>query len=161
MGIIDLIIIICFLPAIYFGIKNGLIKQLISLAVIFGGIWLSIRFADVVSKWIVKYVTISDTWAKIISFAIIFTCVAIILDLLEKLLTKIIKITLLGWLNRLLGVVLTFGIFALVLSVVVYFVDSLNNLLEFIPAEKMDESTFYPFLLNFANTLFPYLKSIF
>lgn len=161
MGVIDLIIVICFLPALFFGIKNGLIKQLISLAVIFLGIWLSIRFADLVSTWILQYLHIPEIWLKVISYILIFACVAIILSLVGKLMEKIIKVTLLGWLNRLLGVILTIGIFGLFISVTVYFVDSLNGLIEFIPEEKMEESVFFPFFLKVANSLFPFLKSIF
>ncbi|MDD2292854.1 MAG: CvpA family protein [Bacteroidales bacterium] len=161
MGLIDIIIVICFLPALYFGIKNGLLKQIISLAVIFLGIWLSIRFADLVSTWILKYLEISKIWVNIISYIIIFSCVAIILSLVGKLMEKVIKVALLGWLNRLLGVILTIGIFALIISVTIYFIDSVNNLVEFIPEYKIEESKLYPFFLKTANSLFPVLKNLF
>ena len=77
------------------------------------------------------------------------------------MLEKIIKISLLGWLNNLLGIVVTFCIFALVLSVVVYFVDSANNLLDFIPKEKLEESRFYPALLDLSKKVFPHFKELF
>ena len=52
MGTIDIVILACFLPAIFIGLKNGLIRQLVALAVVVLGIWLAVRFSDVVAAWI-------------------------------------------------------------------------------------------------------------
>ena len=161
MGVIDIVIVCCFLPVLYFGIKNGLIKQVVAFAVIYFGIMLSLKFATPAADWVIQHVKIPEFWAKAISFILIFFAVALLLNLLGKMLEKIIKISLLGWLNKLLGIVVTFCIFALVLSVVVYFVDSANNLLDFIPKEKLEESRFYPALLDLSNEVFPHFKELF
>ena len=161
MGVVDIVIVCCFLPVLYFGIKNGLVKQLVALAVIYFGITLSLKFAAPVSEWVLQHLQIPEFWAKAVSFILIFFVVALVLSLLGRIIEKIIKISLLGWLNKLLGIVMTFGIFALVLSVLVYFVDSANNLLEFIPKEKLEESRFYPMLLDLAKEVFPRFKELF
>lgn len=161
MGIIDIIIVLCFLPAIYFGIKNGLVKQLISLATLILGIWLSIRCADIVSGWILRYVELTQFWVKIISFIVIFFGVALLLNLLGNLIEKIIKITLLGWLNKLLGIVLSIVIISIILAVVIFLLNSINQLVKFLPADKIAESNFYTPLLDLANSFFPYLKNLF
>ena len=161
MGVIDIVIVCLFLPALYFGIKNGMVKQLVALAVIYFGITLSLRFSGLASQWIMDHVKISEFWAKAVSFVVIFFVIALLLNLLGKMLEKIIKISLLGWLNKLLGVITTFCLFALVISVLVYFVDSLNNLLDFIPKEKMEESRFYPALLDLSKQVFPHFKELF
>lgn len=161
MGVVDIVIVCCFLPVLYFGIKNGLVKQLVALAVIYFGITLSLKFAAPVSEWVLQHLQIPEFWAKAVSFILIFFVVALVLSLLGRIIEKIIKISLLGWLNKLLGIVMTFCIFALVLSVLVYFVDSANNLLEFIPKEKLEESRFYPMLLDLAKEVFPRFKELF
>ncbi len=161
MGVVDIVIVCCFLPALYFGIKNGLVKQLVALAVVFFGIKLSIRFAAPVSEWVLQHLQISEFWAKTISFILVFFVVAIVLSLLGRIVEKILQITLLGWLNRLLGIVATFCLFALLLSVLAYFVDSANNILEFIPKEKLEESRFFPMLLQLSQEVFPFVKDLF
>ena len=161
MGVIDIVIVCCFLPVLYFGIKNGLVKQVVAFAVIYFGITLSLKFATPAAEWLLQWVKIPEFWAKAVSFILIFFAVALVLSLLGKLIEKIIKISLLGWLNKLLGIVVTFCIFALLLSVVVYFVDSANNLLDFIPKEKLEESRFYPVLLNLSKEVFPHFKELF
>ncbi|HPH53059.1 MAG TPA: CvpA family protein [Bacteroidales bacterium] len=161
MGVIDIILLVCFLPAFYFGIKNGLVKQIISVAVIYFGITLSLRFADMVSSWLLKLFTLSDFWIKAISFVLIFLVVAILLNLIGKLIEKILKIALLGWLNRLLGVVVTLAIFVLILSTIIHFVDAANETFHFIAEDKIAESKLYPALLDLSYKLFPYFESFF
>lgn len=161
MGVVDIVIVCCFLPVLYFGIKNGLVKQLVALAVVYFGITLSLKFSAPVSEWILQHVKMPEFWAKTVSFILIFFVVALLLSLLGKIVEKIIKISLLGWLNKLLGIVMTFCIFAILVSVIVYFVDSANNLLEFIPKEKLEESRFYPALLDFSKEIFPRFKELF
>ena len=161
MGTVDIVIVICFLPVLYFGIKNGLVRQLVALAVIYFGIILSLKFSTPAAEWVKTRIEIPDFWAKAVSFVLIFFAVALVLSIFGRIIEKIIKISLLGWLNKLLGVVMTFCLFALLLSVVVYLVDSANNLLEFIPKEKLEESRFYPLLLQLSQEVFPRFKELF
>jgi len=161
MGVVDIVIVCCFLPVLYFGIKNGLVKQLVALAVLYFGITLSLRFSAPVGNWVVEHVRISHFWGKAISFILIFFAVALVLSLFGRVIEKIIQISLLGWLNKLLGIVMTFCLFALLLSVIVYLVDSANNIVEFIPKEKLAESRFYPALLHLSQQVFPRFQELF
>ena len=73
MGTIDIVILACFLPAIFIGLKNGLIRQLVGLAVVILGIWLAVRFSDAVSAWLITAkITTEPFWAKALSFVLIF-----------------------------------------------------------------------------------------
>ena len=74
MGVIDIVIVCFFLPALFFGIKNGMVKQLVALAVIYFGIVLSLRFATPVSQWVLEHVKMTEFWAKAVSFILIFFC---------------------------------------------------------------------------------------
>ncbi len=161
MGAVDIVIVCCFLPVLYFGIKNGLVRQLVAFAVVFFGLKLSLKFAAPLAEWALQHIKFPEFWAKVISFILIFFVVALLLNALGRIVEKIIKISMLGWLNKLLGILMTFCLFALVISVLVYFVDSANNLLEFIPKEKLEESRFYPALLQLAQDVFPHFKELF
>ena len=154
MCTIDLIIAVCFLPAIYFGIKNGLVRQLISLCVVYFGIKLAVRFSLPVSTWLEGHVGVTEFWSKTISFILIFLGVALILSIIGRAIDKIIKISLLGWLNRLLGVVLSFLIFGLVIASAIHLLDHANNLFHFISEEKVAESKLVPLLLDLTENLF-------
>lgn len=161
MGTVDIVIVCCFLPVLWFGIKNGLVRQLVAIAVLYFGITLSLRFSPQVAQWFPESVGMSDFWAKAVSFILVFFVIAVLLSMLGRIIEKIIKISLLGWLNRLLGIVMTFCLFALAGSAIVYLIDSANNLVEFIPKEKLQESRFYPALLNLSREVFPRFQELF
>lgn len=162
MALLDIIILCCFIPAIIIGIRKGLTLQLVSLAVLYFGIKLAIRFSPAIAGWIVNLIpTMPDIWAKAIAFVLIFLAIALVLGLLGKLADEIIKISMLRWLNRLLGVVAAVIVFAIGIAVLVNVVDSINNTLGFIPKEKIAESRLYPLMLDFSKELFPHLKDLF
>ena len=161
MGTIDIVILACFLPAVYLGLKNGFIRQLVARAVVAGGIVLALRFSDTVGAWLQQRIKVEPFWIKAISFALIFIAVALVLNLVGKLLEKVLSIAMLGWLNRLLGLALALATSALLIGVIVYMVDSANQLVEFLPKKKIEESRFYKPLLTLVQNVFPYLKSLF
>lgn len=161
MGTIDIIILACFLPAVVIGLKDGFVRQLVALSALILGLYLSVRFSAPVGQWITERWHLEPFWIKVISFSAIFIAVALVLSLLGKLLEKVLKITMLGWLNRILGLVFAIITTALVLGTIIYVVNSANGMLEFIPEEKIAESRLYKPLLHLVETVFPYLKSLF
>ncbi len=161
MGTIDIIILACFLPAVVIGLKDGFVRQLVALSALILGLYLSVRFSAPVGQWITERWHLEPFWIKVISFSAIFIAVALVLSLLGKLLEKVLKITMLGWLNRILGLVFAIITTALVIGTIIYVVNSANGMLEFIPEEKIAESRLYRPLLHLVETAFPYLKSLF
>ena len=166
MGTVDIIILACFLPAAFFGLKNGFVRQSVALAVIFLGVYIALRFSPAVGQWICDHFStdqweIKQFWAKVIAFALIFIAVALVLNLIGKLIDKILKIALLGWLDHLLGLVVSIVTASVVIGLLLYFVDSANELLKFIPEEKIAESHLYKPLLGLVSWVFPYLQQLF
>lgn len=161
MGTIDIIILACFLPAIILGIRDGLIRQLVAMAVVIGGILMSTRFSGAVGEWILGWFEVEPFWLKVISFAIVFIAVALVISIIGKLLEKVLDIAMLGWLNRLLGMVVALATAALLIGTVIYMIDSANNLMEFLPKEKIEQSRFYKPLLELIQRVFPIFKQLF
>lgn len=161
MSTIDIIIAVCFLPCLFFGLKHGLVKQITSLCTIYFGVTLSLRFSAPVIEWLSKHVNISPLAAKMVSFIVIFFVIALLLSLLGRLVEKVLQITLLGWINKVLGVAMAFIIFAVTLSAITFIVDQANNSLSFIPKEQISKSRAYPELLKLSKLIFPYFKQLF
>ena len=160
MATFDIIILLCFLPAIYLGLKNGLVKQIISFCVIFFGIKLSLQFSAPVGEWVIEKLGMKEFLGKVLSFIVIFLVVSLVFTLVGRAVEKIIKITLLGWLNRLLGVLLALAVAAIAISVLVQLFDTLNGNLHIVEEAKIAESKFYPHLLDLAKEVFPRIKEI-
>ena len=161
MGILDIILLICFIPAVVRGISKGFVEQLIALLSIIIGAWVAYHFGGIISEWAAGYLHVNEKVLNVICFTLIVIVAVLILFLIGKLITGVIKIVMLGWLNRLLGLVFALLKAALVLGLLVTLFDSLNGLLGIVSQETLDESFMYPWLKNFADTVFPYLKNLF
>ncbi len=142
------------------GISKGLVKQIVAICVIYFGITLSLRFTDIVSTFISERTSLQGFWLNLISFIVIFCIVAIVFTLLGGVISKIIKVSLLGWVDRLLGILLALFITAIIISTLIYFIDSINNLIQAVPKEKIEESKLFSPLLNFAKHIFPQLVNL-
>jgi membrane protein required for colicin V production len=159
MNILDIIILICLIPAVIQGIRKGFISQMISIISLIAGIWASVRFADLASQWLSQYITASDQVLKISSFIMIMVLIFIALALIGKMLEAAIKLIMLGWLNRLLGMCLSLLKCVLILGLIAVAFNSLNETFGFVKSEYLADSTLYPIIRNIADVIFPYLKS--
>ncbi|MBR2298046.1 MAG: CvpA family protein [Bacteroidales bacterium] len=162
MSIIDIVILVPFAFALYKGIKNGFVGQIAGISGIVLGIILGTRFSALVSGYISQWIEASESVIKIISFAIIIVLVIIAAALLSKAIEKLFSFVMLGWLNKLLGVLLAFAGTAFILGAVICLISYVNETwFTIIPQEKIAESVLYQPLEDLANMVFPYFKNLF
>lgn len=160
MNILDAIILIALIPAIIQGIRKGFISQAISIISIVVGIWASARFASIVTAWVSQYITASEQVLKIVAFALILVFVFLVLGLLGKLLESVLKLVMLGWINRLLGVVFSLMKAFLIIGLVIIAFNSLNSSFGIVNPEVISDSVLYGPLKNLADAVFPYIKNM-
>ena len=160
MNILDIILLICFVPALIQGIRKGFIAQAISIISIVAGIWASARFADVVSAWVAQYITASEQVMKVVAFALILVVVFIVLGLVGRLLEGLFNLVLLGWVNRLLGVVFALLKTVLIIGLLIIVFTSINDNFHFVQESVLNESVLYPHLKKIAFEVFPYVKDM-
>lgn len=160
MSIIDIILLICFVPAIINGVKKGFISQVISIVSIIAGVWVSFEFAAIFAEWIGKYIQASENILNIVAFAVIMVGVFVVLGLVARFIEGIVKFVMLEWLNKLLGVVFSLLKAGLIIGLLIMLFSSLNNNLHLVDEQVLAESTLYTPLKNMAYTVFPYLKSL-
>ena len=160
MNILDAIILIALIPAIIQGLRKGFISQAISIISVIAGIWASARFANMVTAWVSQYITASEQILKIIAFALILVIVFIILGVLGKLLEGVLKLVMLGWVNKLLGVVFSLFKTFLIIGLVIIAFNALNNSFGIIKPEVISDSVLYEPVKSLADAIFPYIKSM-
>ena len=160
MNIIDIILLICFIPAVIQGIRKGFISQVISIVSLILGIWMSARFASVVSSWLSQWITASGQVLEIVAFALILIVVFLVLGALGKLIEATIKLIMLGWLNKLLGVVFSVLKTGLIVGLIIMAFSSLNDTFSLVKPETLSQSVLYSPLKNIADDVFPYLRDM-
>jgi membrane protein required for colicin V production len=160
MSIVDIILLICFVPALINGIRKGFISQVIAIVSLIAGVWVSYEFASLVGQWIGQYIEASENILSLIAFAIIMICVFVVLGIVGRFLEGIIKFVMLGWLNKLLGAAFALLKTGLIIGLVIMLFSSLNNNLHIVEEQVLAQSQIYIFLKSIAYTVFPYLKSL-
>ncbi len=160
MNIVDIILLICFIPALIQGFRKGFISQIIAIISIILGVWLSFRFSSSVSVWLAQYIQGSEQIMKLISFALILIAVIAGLTVLGRLIEGTFKLVMLGWLNRLLGVAFSLLKAGLVVGLAIMAFCSLNNTFGLVSEDTLNQSVLFPPLKDLAYTVFPYLKEL-
>ena len=161
MNILDIILLICLIPAIVQGFRKGFISQVMAIVSVIAGVWLSVRAAAPVSEWLGQYIQGSDQVLKIISFALIFIGVALALGALCRILEGMMKLIMLEWLNKVLGMLLSLLNACLIIGLVIMAFCSLNNTFNIVSEETLSQSVLFPPLKQMAYTVSPYLKEFF
>lgn len=159
MNILDIIILICLIPAIIQGFRKGFISNAISTLSIIAGIWASARFANMFGIWLSQYFDVSEQVLKVISFLGILTIVIVGLELLGKLLETVIKMMMLNWLNKVLGILFSIFKYMLIIGLILLALSTLNETFQIIKPEATADSILFGPLVNFADAAFPYIKN--
>ncbi len=161
MATLDLILLVCFIPGIIRGLSKGFLEQALALAGIVLSVWAAFHFSSMVSSWLQPYLTVSETVLNVIAFALILIAISLGVLLVAKLLTKVVELAMMGWLDKVLGLVFALAVNALVIGVFVILFDTLNQKFSFVKAEVLDASVLYTGLRDLSCLVFPYLKAFF
>ena len=161
MGTLDIILLVCFIPALVQGLSKGFVQQLVGLVAIFLGVWAGWHYADQAGAWLSGFFTLDEKLMHIVGFAAVAAVAILALILLGNLISKALDLAALGWADRLLG--LAFALFkaALIIGLVVLVFDSLNGSFALVEDKTLQDSLLYPRLRGFALRVFPYLKDLF
>jgi membrane protein required for colicin V production len=156
--VFDIIFIILFVWAAYKGYTKGFILQIASLAALIIGIYGAIKFSSLLTTFLLKEYNITQEYLPIISFALIFISIVLLIYLLAKLLEKMADLTALGFINRLFGAIFNMIKYALIISIFLVIINNINRKSEFLPEKQMQSSFFYYPLSVLSPLIYPYLR---
>lgn len=161
MTILDIVLLIWFLPAIYVGLSKGFFKQAASIVALVLGIWLAYRYYQPVSALLAGYFKDAQpTLLNVTGFVLIFLGTSAAATILGNLLTRLLKAVSLGWVNRFLGLLFAVAKTALILALVVYLFNLLNARLGIIGDGTLHKSAVWCFFHDLSEKIFPFLKEL-
>lgn len=160
MAIVDIILLICFIPAIVSGISKGFVRQVVEIAAILLGVWVAFRYSSIASIWLSQYIEADKIVLHVICFIVILILTAGLLTLGGHLLTKILKVVSLGWINGALGVVLGIIKAAIIMGLVIIAFDAVNDSIHLIDKESLDNAVIYNKLNELGNDIFSRLRNL-
>ena len=139
MTLIDIFLLVPLLWFGFKGFKNGAVMEFIQLAAIVLGVFVASRF----SHFLGDFFNFQSEYAGILYFAITFIAVVGMLFLAGYIITTFIKLIMLGWLNRLLGVVFALAKTILILSVLIFYFNKIDSDETILSEEKRNESLLF------------------
>jgi len=160
MNALDIIILLCFIPAIITGLRKGLVNQIFEIVSVIAGAWLSYRFSGLLCKYLAPYIDASEPIMHVIAFVVIMIVTVLIFRLIGKGVEAIVKLVLLGWLNKLLGIVFAVLKIGLILGLIIIVFNTINSQVGIVKEEVLSSSVLYEPLKNLAYSIFPYFKEL-
>lgn len=157
--LIDIIISIPLIWGLYLGFKKGLIIELSTLAALLVGLYGAVRFGEVVGDYISKNLEIDERYVPILAFAVTFILLVILVNMIGKMITKVIDMASLGFLNKLGGGVFRAFKIAMIFSVIIMIVESLDEQTGLIPDDIGEGSVLYGPLRQLAPLVIPVVKN--
>ena len=157
MNYIDILLCIPLIWGFYRGFTKGLIIEVFSLLAFALGVWSGVYFSDYLVKKINEWFDWQYTYLPIISFAITFLLVAILIYFIAKIIQNIIEGMLLGAFNKIGGAIFGTLKFAFIISIGI-FVVNLFRIDKVFPANKtIEKSMLYQPIKKIAPLIIPNL----
>jgi membrane protein required for colicin V production len=162
--IIDIVFALLMVMAIIKGYSNGLIVAVFSLLALVVGLAAAMKFSTVVAGWLNDSVHVSARWLPVIAFAIVFIAAVFLVRLGAKALQKTVEFVLLGWVNRLGGIVFYVLLYILIFSILLFYAGKMNLITSHAIAESKTYSYIQPWgpkAINGIGRVVPFFRNMF
>ncbi len=150
--------------AAFKGYSRGLVVAVFSLVAIIIGLTAALKLSALVAGWLMQHINIGTQWLPMLSFAIVFIGMVFLIRMAANMIEKMVEFALMGWVNKLGGVLLYAVMYTLVLSVVLYFAVNI----QLIKTETLQASQVYPIIAPFGpkviaavGVVVPFVKNVF
>lgn len=125
---IDIIFAILIIVACIKGYQKGLIIALFSIIAFIIGLAAALKLSSLVAGWLGQNANISVKWLPFLSFALVFFAVVLLVRWGGKIIEKTFQMALLGWVNRLGGIIFYAALYIIIFSVFLFYAEKINLL---------------------------------
>jgi membrane protein required for colicin V production len=160
MNWLDILLAVPMVWGLYKGLTSGLIMEISRLVALIAGVYLAVRFAQELSEYLYQNTELTNEFLPIISFAIIFVGVVLLVHLFAKAIEKLATAVALGWANKASGAL--FGVFRMtfILSIVIMMLTRFELLDKFNRGATAEQSFLYAPVTQIAPFILPILEDI-
>ncbi|MBR2261432.1 MAG: CvpA family protein [Paludibacteraceae bacterium] len=155
MFALDIILLALMVFAIVRGCMKGLVMEVASLLGIVVSAFIAKNYGVALMGGIVSFLGWQTEMNSIVSIVIIFLLSMLLVRLLAALVAKVLKIAMLGWLDKLLGGVAALAKCLMIMGVLLYAFDKMNNMIHLFEEEDLAKSKLYEPVKSVAYIVFP------
>jgi membrane protein required for colicin V production len=137
---IDVLFLLFMVMAIFRGFRQGFIIAIFSAISLIIGLAAAIKLSATVASWASHH--LSSRWLPVIAFLLVFVGVVIVVRLGARLAEKAVDLALMGWLNKLAGIILYAALYTVILSVLLFYAVQMHLMTR----TTLVSSVTYPFI---------------
>ncbi len=157
MNYIDIILCIPLVWGLYKGFTKGLIIEAASLVAFGLGVWGAIHFSELCAVKLSGWFNWHSEYLPIISFAVVFLLIVILVYFIAKLVQKMVEGMALSAFNKIGGAIFGSLKFAMIMSVLIFVIDAVEKSYPMISFEAKEKSLLYKPVGKIAPMLIPAL----
>ncbi|MBK6267036.1 CvpA family protein [Marivirga sp. S37H4] len=165
MKTLDILLLIPLIFGAYLGFRKGLLLEIVSLVAFVLAIVGAFKLLDFGIELLQPYFEKWDTALPIISFIVLFIAILLIVNLIGKIVKKVLDMTLLGGLDNFAGAVLGLLKWAFGVSLVLWMAESVDVSISAEMAEGTyiypTVASFAPFVLDLFSAYLPFIQEVF
>ena len=158
MNYLDILLCIPIVWGLYKGFTKGLVIEAATLVAFSLGVWGGIKFSDYVAQKIAAWFDWTSPYLPIVSFAFTFLIIIAFVFLVAKMIQKMVEGVALSAVNKIGGAIFGALKFALMMSVVIFMIDAIEESYPMVSFKTKEESLLYRPVGKIAPTLIPALN---
>lgn len=151
MNWIDALIFLALGFGIVRGLMKGLVTELIAILAVVLGVVGARLWGHQFSHWCMAQFTWPEAVCDVVAYVLLFLAITVVCNIVGKLLSRLLKAIHLGWANRLLGAVFGCAKWAVVVLVLVFLMDTLDQHFHILKTEVKNSSITYKPAVNTAH----------
>ena len=162
--IIDIIFLLLMVFAVFRGYSKGLILGVFSFLAFIIGLAAALKLSVWVANYFKKDIGFTARWLPVLSFILVFIVVVLLINLGARLIAKTMQLVMLGWLNRLGGILLYILLYGIIFSIFLFFAEKVY----LFKAEVIHQSYAYPYIspwgpkvIDNFGSIVPFFKDMF
>ncbi len=162
--IIDILFLLAILAALINGFRKGLIVAIFSIIAFIIGIAAALKLSAVAANWLGQSTNIGAKWLPILGFIAIFIAVVLLVRIGAKFLEGVVNFAMMGWLNKLGGILLYIVLYTLLFSIFLFF----TTQIALFSTSALEESVTYkwivpwgPKTIDTIGNVIPWFKNMF
>jgi membrane protein required for colicin V production len=160
--ILDACCLLLLILAVFKGVTKGFIRALLAFFAIGIGWMVATHFSGSLSKYLLAHGMTNSKWLPVLCFGAVLLATFILIHFLGKAIDKLTEMMMMGWLNKLAGILLYAIIYGMLFSSLLFFLQKMQIL----TPENTKDSIAYPYLskwapkiLEKASEIVPFLKN--
>jgi membrane protein required for colicin V production len=107
-------------------LRRGLIVAVFSIFAFIAGIAAAMKLSVVVAAYLKDSINIAAKWLPFLSFAVVFIAVVVLVRWVASLLESTVELAMMGWANKIGGIILYAILYMFTFSVVLFFVQKVK-----------------------------------